>query len=101
MPCSGRTRLPLPEMVSSGRSRRVRVLDRLDIDGLDDARIAALYAFDASWYFWRENVNRIAPAWYLALTLPEVLVGNRICTRGHVYWASNASWFGPRDGETC
>jgi hypothetical protein len=79
----------------------VRVLDRLDIDGLDDARIAALYAFDASWYFWRENSNRIAPAWYLALTLPEVLVGSRVCTRGFVYWASAASWSEPQEGETC
>jgi hypothetical protein len=80
---------------------QVRVLDRLDINGLDDARIAALYAFDAAWYFWRENTNRIAPAWYLALTLPERLVGSRICTRGHVYWASDASWSEPQGGEAC
>ena len=79
----------------------VRVLDRLDINGVDDARIAVLYAFDASWYFWRENSNRIAPAWYLALTLPEVLVGSRICTRGRVYWTSDASWSEPEGGEAC
>lgn len=80
---------------------QLRILDRLAIDGLDDARIAALYAFDTAWYFWRENTNRIAPAWYLALTLPAQLVGSRICTRGYVYWSQDATWSAPQGGEAC
>jgi hypothetical protein len=78
-----------------------RVVDRLEIDGQASARIAAAYAFNASWYFWRENPNRIAPAWYLAITLPPQLAGSRVCSRGAVYWESDRSWVTTGETEMC
>jgi hypothetical protein len=78
-----------------------RVVDRLEIDGQASARIAAAYAFNASWYFWRENPNRIAPAWYLAITLPRQLAGSRVCSRGAVYWESERSWLTTGETEIC
>jgi hypothetical protein len=78
-----------------------RVVERLEIDGAASARIAAAYAFDASWYYWRENENRIVPAWYLAITLPGNLVGSRICSRGPVYWEAERVWSPPGGADVC
>ena len=78
-----------------------RVAGRLEIDGEASARIAAAYAFNASWYYWRENPNRITPAWYLAITLPPQLAGSRVCSRGAVYWESERAWSAAGDTEVC
>jgi hypothetical protein len=77
-----------------------RVADRLAIDGPADARLSAAYSFDVAWYFWRENENRIAPVWYLAIKLPQSLIGSRLCSRGQVYWESENVWSTP-GGEAC
>jgi hypothetical protein len=78
-----------------------RVAERLEITDSHSARIAAAYAFGATWYFWRENENRIPPAWYVAITMPAELVGSRICSRGEVYWESERAWSSPAAAETC
>lgn len=84
-----------------GPSPEVRVVDRLEIDGLATRPIAAAYAFAATWYFWPENRNRIEPTWYLAITLPERLEGSRVCSRGRVYWESERVWSPSGAAESC
>ena len=67
----------------------------LDISGVQNAPLPELHTFGTAWYFWRENLARIDPPVYFVFQITPVIVGSRLCRRGHIYWEAARKWETP------